>query len=63
VRSIENVGAFRTVERSLAIADGPAEPVYVAEMMASGFELTRVPPLLGRPLIEDDEREGAIPVS
>ena len=61
-RSVENIGAFQTVERSLAIADGPAEPVSVAEMTASGFELARVPPLLGRPLLQDDERDGAMPV-
>ena len=32
-------------------------------MTASGFQLARVQPLLGRPLIEDDEREGAEPVA
>jgi predicted permease len=31
-------------------------------MTASGFRITRVPPLLGRYLVDDDEREGAIPV-
>ena len=60
--SLEDVGAYRTLERGLAIADGPAEPVSVAEMTASGFRLARVPPLLGRPLVAEDEREGALPV-
>ncbi len=59
---LEDVGAFQTIELGLAIADGPAEPVSVAEMTASGFGLARVPPLLGRPLIAADEHEGAIPV-
>ena len=38
------------------------EPVTVAEITASAFRLTRVPPLLGRPLLESDERPGALPV-
>ncbi len=63
LRSVEDVGVFRTVERSLVTADGPAdEPVSIAEMTASGFQLARVPPLLGRPLVEEDERDSAIPV-
>jgi len=61
--SVEDVGAFRTVERNLVIAGGPTgEPVSVAEMTASGFELARVSPLFGRPLVEADERDGAVPV-
>ena len=60
--SVEQVGAYHTVERSLAVAEGPTEPVSIAEMTASGFQLARVPPLLGRPLIEQDEGDGALPV-
>ncbi|HEX9736363.1 MAG TPA: ABC transporter permease [Thermoanaerobaculia bacterium] len=61
--SVEDVGAFRAVERGLATADGAAgEPVPVAETTASGFELARVAPLLGRPLVEEDERDAADPV-
>ena len=62
LRSVENVGAFRIVERSLAVGNRPAQAVSVAEMTASGFELARVPPLLGRPLVEGDERAGEMPV-
>ena len=43
--------------------DGPPRQVSVAEMTASGFRVARVRPLLGRPLIEDDERDGAEPVA
>ena len=60
--SVVDVGGFQTVERSLVAADGPAEPVSIAEMTASGFRLARVPPLLGRPLLEEDERDDANPV-
>ena len=43
--------------------DGADDSVAAAEMTASGFQLARVQPLLGRPLMEDDEREGAEPVA
>ena len=62
LRSVEDIGAFRTVERTLGVADGPAESVSVAEMTASGFAVARVPPLLGRWLVVDDERHGVTPV-
>jgi len=71
LRSVEDVGAFRTVSRSLAlpgqtVAPGSAQDgagiVSVAEMTAAGFRLARVPPLLGRPLVNADERAGADPV-
>jgi len=69
--SIDDIGAFRSVPRVLAPADGPAgpaplvssaEPLQVAEMTASGFTVARVAPLLGRPLVADDEQPGAGPV-
>lgn len=59
LESVEQVGAYRTVDRNLVLSDGQAEPVSVAEMSASGFGVTRTPPLLGRHLVPDDEREGA----
>lgn len=68
--SVENVGAFRTVRRSLVVGDGAgsaasegaAEAVSVAEMSASGFRLARVAPLFGRPLLARDEAPSAPPV-
>jgi predicted permease len=62
LRNVEDVGAFRTLSRNLIIQGRPPELVSVAEMTASGFRIARVPPLLGRPLVEDDEREGSPPV-
>ncbi len=66
LQSVEEVGAFRTIERSLVIGNGSAEPVpatvSIAKITASAFGLARVPPLLGRPLVEEDERKGAPPV-
>jgi predicted permease len=71
VRSVTDLGAFRTVRRRLVtggvpasamMADGTEPLVSIAEMSASGFQLARVAPLLGRPLVQNDERPGAIPV-
>ena len=62
VRTVEEIGAFRTLERNLTLGSARPEPVTIAEISASAFRLTRVPPLLGRPLLESDEQPGAAPV-
>ncbi|HEX8693039.1 MAG TPA: ABC transporter permease [Longimicrobium sp.] len=62
VRSFEVLGAFRPHWRNLVTPDGRAEPVQTAEITASGFRVARVPPLLGRHLVPEDERAGAPPV-
>ena len=62
LQSVVDTGAFRRTERNLITDAGPAGPVSVAEMSASGFRVARVAPRLGRFFIEDDERAGAPPV-
>jgi predicted permease len=57
--AVELLSAYRTVERNLIPADGHPETVSMAEMTASGFRVARVPPLLGRHLLDDDDRKGA----
>jgi putative ABC transport system permease protein len=59
LQSIEQLGAYRAIERNLITADGRSEPVEVAEISPVAFPLTRVPPLLGRPLVEADAAPGA----
>jgi putative ABC transport system permease protein len=59
LRSVEHLSAYRTIERNLAVANGPAAPVILAETTASAFRVARVPPILGRTLIDADERPGA----
>ncbi|MQA88767.1 MAG: FtsX-like permease family protein [Gemmatimonas sp.] len=59
LRTVEELGAYRTVERNLIAAAGPSGPVAVAEISASAFRLTGVRPVLGRTLSEADERPGA----
>ena len=58
LRSVTDVSAMRRVERTLITPGGASGPISVAEMTASAFQLARVQPVLGRPLIEDDERGG-----
>jgi putative ABC transport system permease protein len=59
VESIEDLGAFRTIERNLSTEHGVPEPVRVAEISASAFRVARVPPLKGRFLVATDEQAGA----
>ena len=61
-RAVTDLGAYRTVQRNLVIGGARLEPVTAAEITASALALARVPPLLGRPLLEADERPGAAPV-
>jgi predicted permease len=58
-RSVRQLSAFRDSHRYLHVPDGTTGGVRVAEMTASGFDVARVPPLLGRPLLKADEAEGA----
>ncbi len=62
LRAVEQLGAYRAADRNLVTPDGIGEPLRVAEMSASGFRVARVPPLLGRYLVDEDERPGAPPV-
>ena len=63
LKSVEHVSAMRPIVPAVTARDGADDSVAAAEMTASGFQLARVRPLLGRPLMEDDEREGAEPVA
>lgn len=62
LRSIHDLSAFRSETRNLVVEGRGAELVDVALMTASGFRVARVEPVLGRPVLEEDEEEGAPPV-
>ena len=76
LHALDEIGAYRDFTRNLVAAagrgphdadfaswgGGTGEPVRGAEISASAFRLAGVPPLLGRPLIEADERASAPPV-
>ncbi|MEX2177392.1 MAG: ABC transporter permease [Gemmatimonadaceae bacterium] len=59
LKAVRDIGAFRSAVRAVGANDGRAEPGRGAEMSASGFRVARVEPLLGRYLLDDDERPGA----
>lgn len=62
LESVRDLSAFVGEDRTLCIPGGGVALVRVARMTASGFRLARVPPILGRPLLDEDERPGAPPV-
>src|SRR5262245_8154310 len=59
LKSIQELSAYRTITPNLIASGGPPESVRVAAMTASGFDVARVRPLLGRYLAKADERPGA----
>jgi predicted permease len=62
LETVVELGAARLSERNVLTGQGRVESLRVAEITASAFPLTRVPPLLGRPLLPTDETQGAEPV-
>jgi predicted permease len=62
LKTVTELGAARVSERSVLTGEGRVESLRVAEVTASAFPLTRVPPLLGRPLQPTDELSGTEPV-
>jgi putative ABC transport system permease protein len=62
LRSVADLGAYRTIERTLVLGDARTGPQTVAEITAAAFRVAAVPPLMGRPLVDADEKPGAAPV-
>src|SRR5690606_4734081 len=52
----------RRCRRNAISADGSVELVTAAEISAAGFRIARVPPLIGRAIVETDMAPGAAPV-
>jgi predicted permease len=59
LRSVTDVAAFTTVRRNLTTPGEGVELVEVVRMSASGFKLARTSPVMGRPLLDDDEQSDA----
>ena len=59
LRSIDNLGAYRTSARNLIVGDAAPEAIQVAELTATAFAAARVSPVLGRSLLDSDDRPGA----
>ena len=58
LRTIEDLGAYRTDTRNLVVGTSTPEPIQVAELTAAAFAIARVPPLLGRGLLDSDDVPG-----
>lgn len=63
VTSVEQLGGYRSIRRNLVLGQEGGEPATIAEMSAAGFQVARVPPLLGRYLVEADEQPGVAAVA
>ena len=62
MKTVGEIGAFRTIARNVTFAGGPAEAVEVAQITADGFNITRVKPVIGRAIVAADENAGASPI-
>jgi putative ABC transport system permease protein len=59
LRTIEELGAYRTYTRNLLVGTAAPELIRIGELTAAAFRTARVPPLLGRPLLDSDDVPGA----
>ena len=59
LRSVRELGAFRSDDRTLIVPGATPHLVGVAAINASGFRVARVSPVLGRPILAEDERPDA----
>jgi predicted permease len=59
LQTIEDLGAYRSDTQNLIIGNAVPAPIQMAEITAAAFGVARVPPLLGRALLDSDEVPGA----
>ena len=62
MKTVEEIGAFRTIARNASAAGSPVEAVEVAQITADGFNITRVQPVIGRAIVAADESASASPI-
>jgi predicted permease len=62
MKTVGEIGAFRTIPRNMTFPGGAAEAVEVAQITAAGFNITRVTPVIGRVMVAADEGAGASPI-
>src|SRR6478609_3908375 len=62
MKTVGEIGAFRTISRTVTSAGRSAEAVQVAQITADGFNITRVAPVIGRAMVPADETAGAPPI-
>src|SRR5687768_6744164 len=59
LKSVPDLAAYRDRDWNVIVGNAAPEPVAVAEISAAAFRVVRERPVLGRPLIEADEKTGA----
>lgn len=59
LRTIEDLGAYRTNTRSLTVGNAVPQRIRMAELTAGAFRTARVAPVFGRALLDSDEVPGA----
>jgi predicted permease len=59
LRTIEDLGAYRTDTRNLVLGNGVPELIQVAELTVAAFVTARVQPIFGRGLLDSDMMPGA----
>jgi predicted permease len=62
MKTVGEIGAFRTIARNVTSTGGSTEAVEVAQITAAGFNITRVTPVLGRAIVAADESAAAPPI-
>src|SRR5688572_7441995 len=62
MKTVGEIGAFRTIARNVTVAGGSVEAVEVAQITADGFNITGVKPVIGRAIVAADENSGASPI-
>jgi putative ABC transport system permease protein len=62
LKTVGEIGAFRTIARNVTFVGGSVEAVQVAQITAVGFNITRVTPVIGRTIVAADESAGASPI-
>ena len=58
-KTLQDIGVFRSLPRNVIAPYGETKVNLIAEMTASGFRTAGVKPLIGRPLLDSDERKDA----
>ena len=59
LRTIGELGAYRTDVRNLIVDNAPPEPIQIAELTTAALRAARVAPMLGRALLDADQIPGA----
>lgn len=62
MKTVGEIGAFRTLARNVTFAGGSTESVQIAQITAAGFNITHVAPVIGRAIVAADESAAASPI-